>query len=86
MPWKITRMLMEMLVKLVDMGSWRSKKIQYANNTGRRAGESVPSFKKWFTQIRALFGIINLMNTKKRQTSRDRQAVGKQKRIQSGRI
>jgi len=36
------------------------------------AGGQIGTFKKWFTQIRALFGMINQMNTKKRQTSRDR--------------
>jgi hypothetical protein len=44
----------------------------------------IGTFKKWFTQIRALFGMINQMNTKKRQTSRDRAA--RDKLIQSCRI
>jgi hypothetical protein len=39
-----------MPVKSVDMGSWLSKKIQSAKNTGRRAG--ISTFKKWFTKIR----------------------------------
>jgi hypothetical protein len=37
------------------------EKTQSVKNTGRRAG----TFKKWFTPIRALFGMINQMNTKK---------------------
>jgi hypothetical protein len=41
------------------MGSWRSKRY----NPGKTLAGG--TFKKWFTPITALFGMINQMNTKK---------------------
>jgi len=46
-----------MPVKSVDMGSWLSKKMQSAKNTGRRAG--IGTFKKWFTKIRPAGQLAN---------------------------
>jgi hypothetical protein len=60
-----------MPVKSVNMGQLAIEK-DTTREKHRQESWRIGTFKKWFTQIRALLGMINQMNTEKRQTSRDR--------------